>query len=434
MKLRPFELALALGFGLLGLLAIGLLAGYRPSPSDTSLGFNGAVTVWGTQDAGAFRRTLEPYIKRDEAYQAIRYVEKSPQTINSELLNALAENRGPDLILLPHEDLVSQRSKLQPIPYENFPLRDFRNLYIEGTEIFLMQDGVYAYPVAIDPLVMYWNRDLMTTRNVLVPPRTWEEVVNTTVPTFVQRDFNRAISLSPIAFGEYRNVNHAFAILSLLLIQGGSSLVVEQSAGFYKLQLNQTVAGTRPPLEAALAFFTSFSTPSSPLYSWNRALPLDVDEFVAGDLVLYFGKGSEARTLSARNPNLNIDIAEVPQGANASLRRTYGTFYGWALLRNAQNKQGAFLTLQLLGSEAFASTFATELGLAPAHRQALLAGSNDLYGRIVYSSAVVARAWWNPSLESVDTIFTQMVEDVLAGRQPSSEAAGDAIGRLQQQY
>jgi hypothetical protein len=57
-------------------------------------------------------------------------------TFDADVLNALAEDRGPDLLLLPHEELVAYRSKLQPIPFENFPERDFRNLYIDGAELW----------------------------------------------------------------------------------------------------------------------------------------------------------------------------------------------------------------------------------------------------------------------------------------------------------
>ncbi len=433
MKMRPFELALVLIFGLLGLLAIALLAGYRPGPDDPEAGFGGPVVVWGTTDSGAFARTMDPYVTANEAYKAISYIQKDKNTIESELLNALAEGRGPDLLFLPHEDLVSYRSKLTPLPYENFPLRDYKNLYIDGAEIFALKDGIYAYPVAVDPLVMYWNRDILSSKNIIAAPKTWEEVVNKIVPTTVQRDYNRTISLSPIAFGEYRNVQHAFDVMSLLMIQGGSALVTEKDAGQYQIALNQSVTPvTRPPLEGALLFYSQFSNPTSEFYSWNASLPRDEDVFTANDLVLYFGKGSIARELIARNPNINIDMAEVPQGTD--LRRTYGTFYGFSILKNARNKQGAYLALQLLGSQNFAAKLATELNMAPVHRAALQAGSDDVYGRIIYSAAVSARGWLNPDRERVDTIFTQMVEEVRQGTSLPSMATGDALQRLEQEY
>lgn len=434
MKLRPFELALIFGFGLLGLFAIALLSMYSGGGDPEVAAFGGSVEVWGVADAGAFGRTLQPYRDSNEAFNAIRYRQLDVTTFESELVNALAEGRGPDLVLIPHELLVPLRTKLQPISYESFPVRDFRDRYIDGANIYMLVDGVYAYPIAIDPLVMFYNRDTLTNKNVLTPPRTWEEVVNSTVPTFVVRDAGRTITQSPLAMGEYRNVTYAFEIMSMLLLQGGSILVTEESAGQYEINLNQGPVGARSPLDAALSFYTTFALPSSPLYSWNRSLPRDEDEFVASDLVLYFAPGSKARSLAARNPNLTIDVAEVPQGGGATVRRTYGTVYGYALLRTADNKQGAYAALATLGGLEFTTALANEMGMAPVYRQSLAAGSDDIYGRIVYSAAVSARGWLNPALPATNRIFTEMVEDVLANRSESDGAAKDAIDQLELEY
>ncbi len=434
MNLRPFELFLVIGFGLLGLLALGLLATYKPPADTTAVALGGPVDIWGTLPESAFYQTLEPILETQPAYAAIRYTEMNPETFDADVLNALAEDRGPDLLLLPHEEIVAYRSKLQPIPYENFPERDFRNLYVDGAEIWKFSDGIYGYPLAIDPLVMYWNRDILSSKNVLSAPKSWEAIVNDIVPTFVERDFNRNITLSPLAFGEYRNVTHAAEIIAMLTIQGGSSLVEEGTEGRYRLLLNQTPERNRTPLEAAVTFYTNFASPSNPLYSWNRARPIDRDAFLSEDLILYFGKGSEARGLAAQNPNLNFDIAEVPQGAAATVRRTYGTFYGLSLLRSSDNKQGAYIAMQLIGAADFSSAYADRIGMAPAHRTSLASGSSDTYGRIIYATAVVARGWLSPRPAAVDSIFTQMVEDVLANRRRPTDAANDAVGRLSQEY
>jgi ABC-type glycerol-3-phosphate transport system substrate-binding protein len=434
MNLRPFELFLVVGFGLLGLLALGLLATYKPAPDTATTALNGAVEIWGTLPKDAFYSTLQPIADEQKAYAAISYREISKSSFDGELLNALAEDRGPDLVLLPHEELVSYRSKIQPIPFENFPERDFRNIYVDGAEIWKMSDGVYGYPIAVDPIVMYWNRDILSSKNVLSAPTTWESIVNDIVPSFVERDFNRNITLSPLAFGEYRNVTNAGAIISMLTIQGGSSGVVEGTKGRYQMLLNQNADTSRMPLEAAATFYTNFASPSNPLYSWNRARPNDRDAFLSEDLILYFGKGSEARGLAAQNPNLNFDIAEVPQGASASVRRTYGTFYGLSLLKSAGNKQGGYLAMQLIGGADFSKAMSEYLGMAPAHRATLSAGSADTYGRIIYSATIAARGWLSPSPSTVDNIFTQMVEDILANRRRPTDAAGDAVGRLSQEY
>jgi len=433
MKLRPFELMLVTVFGVLGLIALALLSTYKPTPDTTAVSLGNSVTIWGTVDKGAFQQMLKPLVEATPAFGVVNYVQKDSRTFENDLLNALADGVGPDILFLPHEQLVQYRTKIQPFSYTSFPLPDFQSRYIDGAEIFALTDGVYAFPALVDPLVMYWNRDILGTYNFITPPATWESVVNETVPTLVKRDFARTIIRSPLAFGEYRNVTNAFDVISMLLLQGGSSMVIEAS-DTYQLYLNQSMNKTGQPFESAVTFYTNFASPSNPLYSWNRAQPNDRLQFLSEDLVLYFGKGSEARGLATQNPNLNFAMAEVPQGAVATIRRTYGTFYGYSLLRSSRNSSGAQIVMQELGSMANVESLSDALGMAPAFRSSLATGSNDQYGRIIYSSAVVARGWLSPKPTATNDIFTQMVEDVLANRRLPGKATSDAVGRLREVY
>ena len=433
MKMRPFELVLITIFGLLGLVALAMISTYKPPVDETTAALGNSVVIWGTVPASAFEAVLGPLREQVKAYSVVSYVEKDPRNFDSDLLNALAEGRGPDVVFIAHEKLIQHRSKIQPVSYQSFPIRDFQNLYIDGAEIFTLNDGVYAYPVAIDPLVMYYNRDLLATKNIINPPTTWEGVVNDIIPTMVQRDYSRNIIVSPLAFGEYRNVNNSFAILSMLLLQGGSALVSQRDER-YIMNLNTSVSQSSKPLENALTFYTNFASPSNPLYTWNRAMGLDRDEFMAEKLVLYFGKGSEGKQLASLNPNLNFDIAEVPQGAQATVRRTYASFYGLALLKSSANKAGAFAVLQQLGTAAQSKVLADSLNMAPAHRTTLNAGSNDQYGRVTYKSSIVARGWLNPNQDRAGEVFGQMVEDVLSNRFRPSDSATDAVSRLAESY
>lgn len=432
MKLRPFELVMVTVFGVMGLVALVLLSTYSPPASRETPLIAGEVLVWGTANSSAFYDVLRPLYDAFPDYRKITYVQKDPASFDSDFINALADGVGPDILFLPHEQLVQYRNRIQPISYDDFPLADFRPLYLDGAEIFAMSDGVYAYPVAVDPLVMYWNRDILASYNYLEAPKTWEVMVNEMVPTLIERDFNRTIIRSPLAFGEYRNVNNAFSIISLLLLQGGSQMVTENGER-YQLRLDEAVSGGRPFVNS-LSFYTGFASPSNALYSWNRSKALDRDEFLAEDLVFYFGKGSEARAIAQRNPNLNFAVAEVPQGQTATVRRTYATFYGLALLRASDNKNDAFKAMQLFGSGENSKKIADTLGMAPAHRLQVTAGSNDVYGRISYTSALVARGWLSPQPSQVNDIFARAVEDILANRRNVSGAVSDVAGRLRDVY
>jgi hypothetical protein len=211
-------------------------------------------------------------------------------------------------------------------------------------------------------------------------------------------------------------------------------MVAEGTDNAYKVELNQNAAGTGEPLAVVLNWFHFFSNPTNDYYTWNAALPDDRSSFVGENLVYYFGKGSEGKGLETQNPNLNFDIAEVPQGGLDTTRRTYATFYAFSLLRSSQNKNGAFTVMQLLGSADQAKALSDALHMAPALRTSLNAGSNDKYGRISYNAAKVARGWLSPAPDKINPIFQQAVESVRNNSSIPTEAAIDVMRSLSEVY
>ncbi len=434
MKLRPFELTLVVIFGVMMVLALVLLRTYQPDPNEDQIALGGPVTIWGTLPAEGMVSILSQLADTQEAYRQTSYRYVKPENFDTTFVNALADGTAPDLLLIPHELVVKHRGRLETVPYASFPLRDFRNQYVDGAEIFALSDGVVAYPVAVDPLMMYWNRNTLAQENILAAPATWEDLVANAVPALTKRTPERQITQSAVALGEYTNVKNAFAIISLLALQGGSSLVLEEQ-GYYTVALDsRTDSQQSTPLTTAVTFYTNFNTVTNSLYSWNRNLPLDRDQFLAERLALYFGFGSEAKEIKDRNPNLNFDIAPVPQGQSATYKRTYGVFYGFAVPRAAKNKPGAYTAMFELSSVAQAKMIIDTYGLAPIHRSLLTAGNDDVYGRVIYDVVPTARGWLSPDKNRSNEIFSQMIEDVSANRSGVSQAVSDATIRLEQLY
>lgn len=436
MKLRPFELALVIIFIGLAMLALFLLAFYEAPPpeSNTGLAAVGTVSIWGTIPAEGIDQVLADLTEVNEAYLNVSYRYVSPEIFDNTLLNALADNSGPDVILISQERLVQMRRRIQPVSYESFPLRDIRNSYLDGAQVFALSDGFYGFPIAVDPLMMYWNRDILATKGYLEAPRTWEILVNTMFPELIVRDFDRTVRRSVVAMGEYGNVRNAFGVLSMLLIQGGSQRVTENEQSEYSIQLQTSAAGGSDPFRSAADFYTRFSKPANTLYSWNRSFGEDRIQFIAEDLVLYFGFGSEGPQIERINPNLNFDIAEVPQGASATIRRTYGRFYALSALKSSDNMNGALAVMSNLGSAAVAEQLAVKSNMVPAYRNTVALGSNNTYGRITYMSASIALGWLNPDIAAADNIFKTMTQDINENRTDVSSAVSDASNRLKNEY
>ena len=434
MKLRPFELILVVVFGGLFFVALILLKTYQPAP-DPTVSQIGEITIWGTLPEEHITKLLNDIKLVDEGYEWVTYKAFSPENFDTAFITALADQKSPDLILLSHESLVEHRGRLQALTYEALPLRNFRDTYVEGAEIFALSDGVYGLPVMVDPLVLYFNRDIFSSNGFLTAPKTWEELVSGIVPTLAIKDYNRKVNRAAVAMGEYSNIKNAFSIISLLLLQGGSSLVIEESPTIYNVQLNSQIGGGNAgPFDSATAFYSNFSNINNSLYTWNRSLREDKDMFLSEDLALYFGMASEGRDIEFKNPNLSFDVAEVPQGATATTKRTYGAFYAFSVPKAAKNKNASFMVMQRLSGAANAKILADGYGMAPAHRSTLIGGSSDVYGRIAYNSAAFARGWLNPDRDRLDEVFTTMLDDVNANRRDIYSATLDATTRVQQTF
>jgi ABC-type glycerol-3-phosphate transport system substrate-binding protein len=429
-NLRPFQIVLLAIFAFLAVIALIFLSLFQAQRSQEEKAYGNKVEIWGTLSSDAFKTELQEVTKSDKAFNVVSYRQFDAATFKDQLVNAIAENRSPDLIVLPSEDLVSLRAKLYAIPYESFSERDFRDAFVDGAEIYARQDGVYGIPFAVDPLLMFWNRDLFASNGLSQAPRTWEEIVSDVVPRLTRRDTSRNVLQSAVAFGEFRNVLHAKETLLLLSLQTGSKMVTEEKDRYVVALNDPIVEGSRAPLEATAQFYTDFSNVNSPLYSWNRALPKDKDAFIAGDLGIYFGLGSEAADIEQKNPNLNFDVSMVPQGANATALRTYGDFYAFAIPKASKNAKGAYAVARILSNAQNGQSLSAKLFMASVRRENLSANEQNPYRKIMLQSALISRAWLDPGTEKSDAVFMQMIEDIVSNRARISEAVSDAVDRL----
>lgn len=421
MKLRPFELALVVIFGILMVLSLLLLRTVKPEADTDIVTFGGAVNIWGTLPKENFDKLIYELAQTNENYLSVSYSYIPEENFDEIFVNALADGVGPDLLFLPQELLTEHLTRIEPVPLTSFPLRDFRSAYIDGAEIFILADNIYGYPVMVDPLMLYWNRDLFSGANRLTPPSTWEEVIGEVVPELTVKDINRNISQSAIALGEYDNIKNSFPIISMLWLQAG---------------LSDGAVSKDKSLAEVISFYLNFNNLSNTLYSWNKDLGQDRELFLSGKLATYFGFGSEAKLLETRNPNLNLDIASVPQGSTvaASARRTYGLFYAFMVPKTAPNKTGAYAVRIELSDQNNAKKLADAYSMAPVHRSTLAVGSNDIYGREIYADVAQSRAWLSPSPKKSDEIFRLLLSDINANRNDIYKSAGDAVIRIEQSY
>ncbi|MFA6095893.1 MAG: extracellular solute-binding protein [Candidatus Paceibacterota bacterium] len=380
------------------------------------------LSMWGDIDKAVMSRFLAD-ISLDYPDQVnVDYVQKDRVRLEPDLIEALARGSGPDLILLPQDLIVKELDKFYQIPFDTYSKRVFQDSFIEEGEMYFTPTGIVGLPFSIDPLVMYWNRDIFATAGSAKPPATWTDFA-ALVPKVTKKDSGGSITQSLVSFGEVRNVDHAKDIISLLAMQAGTPIIAWNANGSLKSVLSAG-GGSLVPGEEAVRFFTEFSNPVKSLYSWNRSLPTAKNSFVSGRLALYFGYASELPGLRAANPNLNFDIAAVPQAGGRTM--TYGKMRAIALLKASPNISAAYTAATTLTSAPVIARWIAKSNLPPVRRDLLSAVPGDAYKAVFYQGALTAKAWLDPNKDVSDVIFMKLVEDVTSGKSRISEAVRTA--------
>lgn len=431
-----FQIALMGGAGLFAIIAFMLFAGVIPSPWGSASHKNyGTITVWGTIPSEAFKNAWAAAYPNIDTLR-VNYVAKDPQDFNVALTAALANGAGPDAVILDQEDLYAHKNQLAPLGVNT---RDFKNTFITEGELYLDPAGPLAMPLVVDPMVMYWNRDLYAAGGVASAPTSWTAFYTDPLQGLTKLGATQgSITQSALAFGQFQNVTHAKDILSMLILQTGDPITAYQQQGNDTQTLVSMIANSMnapaAPAASALRFYTRFADPVRVEYSWNGSLPPSQDFFAQGGLATYFGYASERATIASKNPHLNFDIAVVPQAANESgapgVPATFGRLYAYGVLRQAPNQAGALYGAQVLAAAKFAGALSSQMSAAPARRDLLAVRSADPYQDIANRSALIAHGWIDPSPANTARAFGLAVEDILSGRREPQEAINTIDSRI----
>ena len=413
-------------FGVFIVVGVIMFSIYRGGSGGNSIE---EITVWGMIPQSVFVKYIENVNSGKNIKVGVKYIEKEAESFDTEFIETLARGTGPDAVILPQDFILRHKDKIYPIPYNTLSERVFKDTFIEEAELYLSSKGALAIPFSVDPLVMYWNRDIFT--DVLLPkaPSYWDEFFSL-VGKITEVDGSLNIGRSAISFGEFKNIANAKEILSLLILQAGNPIVkIEKDKPMSVLK--DQMGFVTPPSEAALRFYTEFSNPSKKSYSWNRSLPLSLSYFLSGDLGVYFGFASEIYNIRLKNPNLNFDVAVVPQRREANTKTTFGKMQSFALVKSSKKLLPAFNTISVLTGKDNISLWIKTSGLPPVRRDLLASGSTDPVGSIFYSSAIISKGWLDPNREETKNIFQNMIESVVSGRLRLAEAVRRADSEIQ---
>lgn len=394
-----------------------------------------SLTMWGVLDRETVTDAIGDFSQENQ--MNLVYVTKSKDTIDTELSEAIASGTGPDLVLAQHDVLLKHQSKFVHIPFDKFSDRQYRDLFVDQSKLFVFKDGIIAFPLLMDPMVFYYNRVSYNNVGIVYPPKTWQEVADYTI-SLTRKSGTETILESGIALGAFNNIAHAKDIFAMLLLQTGNPIVftsTDPSGQTYSSTIAQTQANTQIPItQYVLEFITQFSDPLKASYSWNRSLPQALDSFASEQSSQYIGYASELPIIAAMNPSLNFDIAPIPQPDGVKAKKTFATMYGVAVVKASKEQFAGFQTALLMKdknfSEKLVNSVLARFPIAPARKDLLGTPPPTQYGSILYSSALIATAWPDMNYTYTQGIFEEMVTQVLRNSKEIDTIIAEADAKM----
>ena len=389
---------------------------------------------WGTFDDLSFYDSAISAFER--AYPSVKIIYKQIpfEDYEKELVNSFAAGTGPDIWLMHNTWLPKHADKIQPLPQEVlkgeknplFTIKDFQDQFLDVTLADLTQDGqIYALPVYVDTLGLYYNKDFFNTAGIASPPATWDEF-NNDVKKLTSVDQRGNIVKSGAAIGTADNINRSTDILTLLMLQSGVRMTDSEhrNATFSQQVEGQNVG------ETALQYYTSFADPTKSVYAWNSQQHYSIDAFTEGNVAMMFNYSHQIKTLRSKSARFNFSIAPVPQIAETPVAVNFANYWAPTVSKQSKNPTAAWKFLVYLSSTQGAAPYINASGRPSARRDLIEQQRNDPDLGVFAVQALSARSWYQIDNSAIETIFAEMIDNVNFGRMSARDALEAAENKI----
>ncbi|HQL11684.1 MAG TPA: extracellular solute-binding protein [bacterium] len=406
-----------------------------------------------TDEPSDFSELIEAY-QKDHPNVTIRIRNVRLEEYRQLLTEAWADDRGPDIFSIPSTwvgEFLS-KNKLQEMPesttmmYEvvinaeknereyqsktdiSPTLRDIKTKFIDVVYPDVVRnDKIYALPLAIDTLVLYYNRDLLNNDRIAEPALDWtqfkEDVKKLTITDKKGNIFQSGTSL-----GLVDNVENAFDIVSLLMMQNGSSMECGDS-----FCIGGSTPDGRSPGMDALVFYTDFANPYKDVYSWNKDMPNSLEAFADGKVAYFLGYAYQNEQIKARNPSLNYYISTVPQIEGTSKEVNFASYYVEVVSKKGQHQNEAWDFVKYITNEKNVTTYLNKTKKPTAIRSLIKTQEEDPDMAPFAKQLLTAKNWYHGrDFESAKQVLNNLVIDVLNSSEGASlkELEQDANEKL----
>lgn len=416
-----------------------------PSAAELAAAQPVTITIWRVFDSDdtlkeAMNAYRELHSNVSFDYRTLRYDE-----YQDELLRALAEGTGPDIFSIhndwigQYESLILPLPKTLTIPYSevrgtikketvvtlreepSLTIRELETNFVDAVADDVVRDyqpnpkeeaeeRIFGIPYSVDTLALFYNKDLLNTAGIAEAPTTWEEFQGD-VELLTTIGANDAIVQSGAAIGTSRNVERAFDVLSLLMMQNGTVMADSRGNASFANELDDRTL----PGADAVRFYVEFADPLKSVYTWNADQPGSFDAFTSGKTAMFLGYSYHIPLIRARSPKLDFGVAPVPQVAPGRTVN-YANYWVETVSKSTEHEDWAWDFIQFAAEADQVDAYLAEAGKPTALRSLIDEQLIDDDLAVFAGQLLTARSWYLGDDASVaEAAFLDLIDAAAAG-------------------
>ena len=392
----------------------------------------------------------------------IEYRRLRLEEYEQKLLEAMAEDRGPDIFSFHNTWAGKYASRLLPMPPKiTLPFQSFQGTLkkelvtelkttltpsfaslkdqfvdVVGEDITA---SVLGLPLALDTLALYANRGLLNQKGIPFPPKTWEEFQEQVI-ALTSTNAQGEILTAGAALGTALNIPRAFDILSVLMMQNGTEMANASGAVLFN-KMPALLSGVKelsPGLEA-LIFYTNFAKPFKEVYTWDDNMPNALEAFTSGKTAFFFGYAYHRPSILAAAPKMNFIIAPLPQLSSQGEKINYANYWlegvSQKTLFKEKYAEWAWDFILFATGEKNVVSYLNKVKKPAALRGLLPLQESDPDLKVFSSQAFTAKSWYrgkNPL--AAEQAFLQTIGLSQGEGQELSQALEIGASKVQESY
>lgn len=415
------------------------------------------LTYWGVfDDTDTFNPIIEKY-KIIHPNITIEYRKLRYEEYENALLNAWAEDRGPDIFSVQNTWVKKYQNKIAPLPTSttmsytfeqgsikkelitelrttpSLTIKDLKNTFADvvASDVVLDDGKIYGLPLSIDTLALYYNRDLFNSAGITEAPKYWNKEFQQDVKKLTKQDPKKGIIQSGIAMGTASNVDRYSDILSVLMMQNGAVMATGNQVSFHSIPPTIKIS-YNPGLEA-LRFYSDFANPQKEVYSWNKDLPNDLQAFTSGNLAMYIGYAFNFAQIKSQAPTLNFGIAALPQIEGNQININFANYWVESVSKKSKNIDAAWDFVQFLTKEENAKLYLEKTKKPTALKSLITSQSNSEELGIFAEQILSAKSWYHgKSISDAEQAIKEMIDMVLIAPDKIGEIIREGASKVQQ--